>query len=59
MFVYALDNTIVADIIPVCMLAHICCACIDFQFQAIINDFDSVANLPWLSVGLVELPTLL
>ncbi|KAJ5628751.1 hypothetical protein N7490_010979 [Penicillium lividum] len=33
-FLYALDNTIVADIIP-----------------AIVNDFSSVHNLGWLSVG--------
>ncbi|KAF7168909.1 hypothetical protein CNMCM5623_001815 [Aspergillus felis] len=33
-FIYALDNTIVANIAP-----------------AIVNHFDSVENLPWLSVG--------
>ena len=34
MFVYSLDNTIVADITP-----------------AIINDFNGISLLPWLSVG--------
>jgi MFS family permease len=33
-FLYALDNTVVADIVP-----------------AIVNDFDRVSDLPWLSVG--------
>ncbi|KAF4229638.1 hypothetical protein CNMCM8980_007204 [Aspergillus fumigatiaffinis] len=33
-FVYALDNTIVANIVP-----------------AIVNKFDAVSDLPWLSVG--------
>lgn len=33
-FLYALDNTVVADIVPV-----------------IVNDFKSVSELPWLSVG--------
>ncbi|KAJ6065701.1 hypothetical protein N7444_001354, partial [Penicillium canescens] len=33
-FVYALDNTIVANIVP-----------------AIVNQFDAVSDLPWLSVG--------
>ncbi|GKZ85519.1 hypothetical protein AnigIFM60653_004273 [Aspergillus niger] len=33
-FIYALDNTIVANIAP-----------------AIVNHFDAVENLPWLSVG--------
>ncbi|KAL1615416.1 hypothetical protein SLS56_011829 [Neofusicoccum ribis] len=33
-FIYALDNTIVADIVP-----------------AIVNEFDGVSKLPWLSVG--------
>jgi MFS family permease len=34
MFIYSLDNTITADLVP-----------------AIVNDFDSVPLLPWLSVG--------
>ncbi|KAL8836061.1 MAG: hypothetical protein Q9176_006518 [Flavoplaca citrina] len=34
LFIYALDNTIVADIVPV-----------------IVNEFNGVENLPWLSVG--------
>lgn len=33
-FLYALDNTVVADIVP-----------------AMVNEFDSVSQLPWLSVG--------
>lgn len=34
MFIYSLDGTIVADLVP-----------------SIVNDFHSVALLPWLSVG--------
>ncbi|KAF2088014.1 major facilitator superfamily transporter [Saccharata proteae CBS 121410] len=34
MFIYSLDGTIVADLVP-----------------SIVNDFDSVSLLPWLSVG--------
>ncbi|MCJ1264269.1 hypothetical protein MMC22_004140 [Lobaria immixta] len=34
MFIYSLDNTIVADLIP-----------------AIVNDFNGISLLPWLSVG--------
>lgn len=52
MFIYALDNTIVADIIPVaCPPLHLPQNCRAHFFQVIINDFSGVENLPWLSVG--------
>ncbi|OJZ82522.1 hypothetical protein ASPFODRAFT_63725 [Aspergillus luchuensis CBS 106.47] len=40
-FIYALDNIIVANIAPLCL----------FKIAAIVNYFDVVENLPWLSVG--------
>ena len=52
MFVYALDNTIVADIIPVSMfISMILPKAVAQSIQAIINAFNGADNLPWLSVG--------
>lgn len=51
-FVYALDNTIVANIVPVGAKQYLPHREAPAKrIQAIVNRFEAVADLPWLSVG--------